>query len=158
MPILPAWAAATPVAHLATSSGRYPHLVPVVFCEADEAIHIPIDGKPKSGKPLQRLANIQRDPGVCLLVDVYSDDWSKLRWIRLDGMASLETTTPAVAAALLAKYPQYAQYCTRAGHDPHRGGSSPVMAGRRPRGTRPLALLASAHPIVRGPRLGRRRP
>ena len=108
-PVLPPWAAAQPAAHLATIGEPYPHVVPVVFCEVDGAIYIPIDGKPKSGRRLQRLANIERNPAVSLLVDVYADDWSTLRWLRLEGEAHLTGTTEAVADALRAKYPQYAR-------------------------------------------------
>lgn len=106
-PVLPPWATARPVAHLATVGATHPHLVPVVFCEVGGAIHVPIDGKPKSGRRLQRLRNIERDAAVCLLVDVYDDDWSQLRWVRVDGRAEVTPTTDAVAAALRAKYPQY---------------------------------------------------
>lgn len=109
MPILPDWAADSPVAHLATVGQPHPHIVPVVFCEVDGAIYVPIDGKPKSGRRLQRLANIERNPAVCLLVDVYAEDWSQLRWFRADGEARLATTRADVAKALRAKYPQYAR-------------------------------------------------
>ena len=105
---MPAWAARSPVAYLATRGESHPHIVPVVFCEVDGAIYVPIDGKPKSGRRLKRLANIERDPAVCLLADVYDDDWSQLRWVRVDGRADEVPTTDVVAAALRAKYPQYA--------------------------------------------------
>ena len=105
--ILPPWAMSWPVARLATVGKTHPHIVPVVFCEVRGAIYVPIDGKPKSGRRLQRLRNIERDAAVCLLVDVYDDDWSQLRWVRVDGRAEVTPTTDAVAAALCAKYPQY---------------------------------------------------
>ena len=104
---LPRWIARSPVAHLATVDGTRPHLVPVVFCVVDDAIYIPIDGKPKSGNRLRRLENIERNPAVSLLVDIYADDWSKLRWLRVDGEAQPVPTSEPVAAALRAKYPQY---------------------------------------------------
>lgn len=106
-PVLPPWATVRPVARLATVGETHPHIVPVVFCEVRGAIYVPIDGKPKSGRRLQRLRNIERDAAVCLLVDVYDDDWSQLRWVRVDGRADETPTTDAVAAALRAKYPQY---------------------------------------------------
>ncbi|MCY4013527.1 MAG: TIGR03668 family PPOX class F420-dependent oxidoreductase [Gammaproteobacteria bacterium] len=106
-PVLPSWAASCPLARLATVGETHPHIVPVVFCEVRGAIYVPIDGKPKSGRRLQRLRNIDRDAAVCLLVDVYDDDWSRLRWVRVDGRAERTPTTDAVAAALRAKYPQY---------------------------------------------------
>ena len=106
-PVLPRWARSWPVAHLATIGKTHPHIVPVVFCEVRGAIYVPVDGKPKSGRRLQRLRNIERNAGVCLLVDVYDDDWSQLHWVRVDGRADQTTTADAVAAALRAKYPQY---------------------------------------------------
>ena len=108
-PILPAWASRRPVAHLATSDGKQPHLVPVVFCELESAVYVPIDGKPKSGRPLKRVVNIERNPAVCLLIDEYSDDWSALRWVRLDGIGTVVATSAALATALRRKYPQYRQ-------------------------------------------------
>ena len=105
--VLPPWAALHPVARLATSDGAQPHIVPVVFCEFQGALCIPIDGKRKSGRPLKRIANIERNPAVSLLIDEYRDDWSRLRWLRIDGNAEIVPTTPELAAALIAKYPQY---------------------------------------------------
>ena len=53
------------------------------------------------------MANIERNPCVSLLVDEYSDDWTKLRWLRVDGVARVVSTNAGPAAALTAKYPQY---------------------------------------------------
>ena len=105
--VLPPWAARHPVARLATSDGAQPHIVPVVFCEFQGTLYVPIDGKRKSGRPLKRLANIERNPAVSLLIDEYRDDWSRLRWLRIDGSAEIVATTPELAAVLTAKYPQY---------------------------------------------------
>ena len=104
---LPSWAAVSPVARLATSDGIQPHLVPVVFCVGDDAVYVPIDGKPKSGRKLRRVANIEAHPAVSLLIDHYEDDWTKLRWARIDGDASITATPASVVDALKAKYPQY---------------------------------------------------
>ena len=106
-PILPSWAARLPVARLATLAGRQPHLVPVVFCECAGALFIPIDGKPKSGRRLRRVANIEANPAVSLLIDEYEDDWSRLRWLRVDGMATVVALSSTVARSLKEKYPQY---------------------------------------------------
>ena len=96
-----------PVARLATVDGTRPHLVPVVFCEADGYLFVPIDGKRKSGARLRRVRNIEHNPAASVLVDRYSNDWSKLRWARIDGRADLVPTEPSIRAALAAKYPQY---------------------------------------------------
>lgn len=84
-----------------------PHVVPVVFCELAGALWVPVDGKRKSGRPLKRLAHIAANPAVALLVDEYAADWSRLRWVRVDGEASVRETDAALAEALRAKYPQY---------------------------------------------------
>lgn len=105
--VLPDWAVESDVARLATVDAAKPHLVPVVFCELDGALYIPVDGKPKSGARLKRLRNIERNPAVAILIDRYSDDWSNLCWSRIDGRAEIVATDDRVRAALRAKYPQY---------------------------------------------------
>ncbi|MYE13538.1 MAG: TIGR03668 family PPOX class F420-dependent oxidoreductase [Gammaproteobacteria bacterium] len=105
--MFPSWAARLPVARLATVTGGQPHLVPVVFCECEGAVFIPIDGKPKSGRRLRRVTNIEANPAVSLLIDEYEDDWSRLRWLRADGTATVVGLSPTVARQLREKYPQY---------------------------------------------------
>lgn len=95
------------VAHLATTSGDIPHLVPVVFVAVEGSIWIPIDGKPKATDRLKRVRNIEANPRVALLVDVYDEDWAALEWCRIDGTASIAATPPGVARSLTEKYPQY---------------------------------------------------
>ena len=106
-PPLPTWVRQSRVARLATVDGTRPHLVPIVFCLVDGDLLVPVDGKPKSGKPLKRLRNITRNPAVAVLVDRYSDDWSKLRWARIDGRAEVVATDHRIRDAFGAKYPQY---------------------------------------------------
>jgi PPOX class probable F420-dependent enzyme len=104
--------AARTVARLATADAHgQPHLVPMVFVVLADVIYSVIDAKPKSGRPLRRLANIERNPLVSVLADHYADDWSQLWWARADGSARiLELTEPAAALALerlAERYPQY---------------------------------------------------
>jgi PPOX class probable F420-dependent enzyme len=106
------------VGRLATvDAAGTPHLVPVTFVlvggsEAD-VVHSAVDDKPKSGRPLRRLANVEETGRACLLVDHYAEDWDALWWVRLDLDASvLPPDAPGAAAAvdaLAAKYPQYAE-------------------------------------------------
>src|SRR3984885_10600903 len=79
-----------PVARLATAAldGR-PHLVPVVFALHDGAIYTAVDAKPNTTQRLRRLANIERNPRVSLLVDHYADDWTQLWWGRADGVGAI---------------------------------------------------------------------
>ena len=69
------------------------------------------DVKPKSTAALRRLANIRGQSRVSLLVDHYSEDWSALWWIRVDGPARVVVADSAEgheARKLLAsKYDQY---------------------------------------------------
>ena len=108
--------AAWPVGRLAmvSADGGGPWVTPVVFAPAGGSVWTPIDGKPKTGGPLARLANAAVDPRAALLLDEYSEDWSRLWWVRLDGAIRVhrvgpEPEGPAAAAtvALRAKYPQY---------------------------------------------------
>ncbi|MGE0544940.1 MAG: TIGR03668 family PPOX class F420-dependent oxidoreductase [Dehalococcoidia bacterium] len=101
------------VGRLATvdSAGR-PHAVPICFALLDGVIYTPIDEKPKreTGKPLRRVRNILAHPDVCLVVDVYDEDWSRLRWLQVRGVATLVEDAgerERGIAALRAKYEQY---------------------------------------------------
>jgi PPOX class probable F420-dependent enzyme len=104
------------VARLATAdAAAVPHLVPVTFAcvtrGADDVLVFAVDHKPKSTTRLRRLANIAANPAVCLLVDEYDDDWSRLWWARADGRAALlggEQRDQALAA-LQDRYEQYQQ-------------------------------------------------
>ncbi len=108
--------ASWPVGRLAmvSADGGGPWVAPVVFAPARESVWTPIDGKRKSGGPLARLANAATDPRAALLLDEYSEDWSRLWWVRIDGTIRVhgigaEPKGPAAeaVAALRAKYPQY---------------------------------------------------
>jgi PPOX class probable F420-dependent enzyme len=98
------------VARLATvSAAGVPHLVPVTFAVIGERIVFVIDDKPKSTKRLRRLDNIAARPAVCLLADVYDDDWSQLWWARADGTATVLDTDADAIDALAARYPAYVE-------------------------------------------------
>jgi PPOX class probable F420-dependent enzyme len=101
--------AAARVARLATVDDTgAPHLVPVVFALVGDVIHSAVDGKPKRHRALRRLANIAHEPRVSVLADHYDDgDWSRLWWVRADGVARVHEASPVALAALTAKYPQY---------------------------------------------------
>jgi PPOX class probable F420-dependent enzyme len=102
-------------------------LVPICFVALGGAggvapvILTPIDDKPKTSADPHRLARV-RDiaarPEVSLLVQRWDEDWTRLAWLRLHGLAELlEPDDPAGAieradaiAALRARYPQYADH------------------------------------------------
>jgi PPOX class probable F420-dependent enzyme len=102
-----------PVGHLATvDAGGQPHVVPVCFASLDGRLYTPVDEKPKRGDPrsLRRIRNLLAHPAVCLTVDRYDQDWSRLAWLQVRGRADLveEPAERARAlAALRARYPQY---------------------------------------------------
>ncbi len=84
--------------------------MPVVFALHDDVIYTAVDAKPKTTQRLRRLANIERNPQVSLLVDHYADDWTQLWWVRADGVAAIhhDGDTMDVGRDLLrAKYAQY---------------------------------------------------
>lgn len=82
------------VARLATIDSEFkPHLVPVVFVFNGNHFFIPVDEKRKTAKPekLKRITNIQDNPNVTLLIDEYSEDWTKLAFVMIQGKASIAT-------------------------------------------------------------------
>ncbi|CAN5720572.1 hypothetical protein BH24CHL5_BH24CHL5_02830 [soil metagenome] len=102
-----------------------PRLVPLAYALAARSspagrplIYSALDEKPKSVDDPRRLARV-RDvlarPDVTVLVDHWSEDWSELAWLRLEGRAGLlEPLGPTAAEhaggveLLRARYPQYA--------------------------------------------------
>jgi PPOX class probable F420-dependent enzyme len=107
----------SPIARLATiTPDGLPHLVPVVFAlggdsgNGPDVVYTAVDAKPKSTRRLRRLANIESNPRVSLLVDHYADDWTQLWWVRVDGVAAVHRDGEPVETGhrlLRAKYPQY---------------------------------------------------
>jgi PPOX class probable F420-dependent enzyme len=103
--------AESPVAMLATvGPDGTPHIVPVVFAVHDDVVYTAVDAKRKSTKRLRRLANIEANPQVSMLVDHYDEDWSQLWWVRADGLAEIHYSGEEMAggyAWLRRKYVQY---------------------------------------------------
>jgi PPOX class probable F420-dependent enzyme len=103
------------VAHLATvgADGR-PHLVPVCFVLLGDVAYSAVDHKPKRTTRLRRVANIEATGRACLLVDGYSEDWSALWWVRLDGAGRVVDDPVEAARAVTALTGKYQQYAGRA--------------------------------------------
>ena len=94
-----------------TDSAGRAHLVPIVFAYRDGLVYTAIDAKPKTTLRLRRIRNIESNPHVSVLVDHYEDDWDRLWWIRLDGVARIVSDGPLRETALeilAKKYPVYA--------------------------------------------------
>jgi len=101
------------VGHLATSTkeGR-PLVVPICFAFDGIAIYSVIDEKPKRVNPraMRRVLNIVENPNVCFVVDQYSEDWRKLRYVIVRGKAAILTKGKEHSTALLLLRKKYQQY------------------------------------------------
>lgn len=99
------------VARLGTiGAGGAPHLVPVCYAYLEGRFVVAVDEKPKRGGNLARVRNIERDGRVTLLFDRYEDDWTRLAWVRVEGVAQVlaaGSEWPEAVEALRARYPQY---------------------------------------------------
>ena len=86
-----------------------PHIVPIVFAFDGDRLVFAVDRKPKSTRRLRRVENLEADPRVSVLVDVYDDRWERLWWVRADGRAHVADTNERQSAlrALAAKYEPY---------------------------------------------------
>ena len=96
------------VARLATvgADGR-PHVVPICFALDGDTLYTAVDGKPKSTRRLRRLANIEANPSVEVVIDHWDEDWTRLWWMRLAGEARIVEHDVQGLELLRAKYPQY---------------------------------------------------
>ena len=99
------------VARLASADRRaVPHVVPVCFGLAGDAVYITIDEKPKQvGRPLKRLRNIADNPRLAMVFDRYDEDWRRLAWVMLHGRAEIladGAEHDRAQALLRERYPQ----------------------------------------------------
>lgn len=101
------------VARLATVDAQQrPHVLPICYALVDGVLYTPLDEKPKR-VPVERLARVRdiiHNPSVCLLVDEYDEDWTRLRWLQVRGTAAMVQAGAMQAravAALRERYPQY---------------------------------------------------
>ena len=93
-------------------SDGHPYVVPICFAVTLRRIYSVIDEKPKrvAGRQLKRIRNILDNPYVCLTVDEYSDDWSRLGFVMVHGIAEViySGQEHEIAASMLRK--RYVQY------------------------------------------------
>ena len=101
------------IAHLATASGAgEPHNIPLCFWFDGARFYFVIDGKPKrqSGTAIKRMRNIAENPRVALVIDHYNEDWKRLAYVLVHGIARVVDDDAEYAYAiqhLRHKYPQY---------------------------------------------------
>jgi PPOX class probable F420-dependent enzyme len=82
------------IARLATVDpvNNQPYIVPVVFAFNGNNIFIPLDDKAKrvNSNQLKRVKNIQKNPNVSFLIDIYDDkDWNNLSYLMIQGKARI---------------------------------------------------------------------
>ena len=80
------------VARLATTSADgQPAVIPICYVVDGGRLYTPIDEKPKSVDPssLKRVRNIRANPNIALVIDDYSEDWSKLAYVLISGNAEI---------------------------------------------------------------------
>ena len=86
--------------------------MPITFALVDGLVCSAVDEvKAKQHQRLARLADVRRDPRVGLVVDHYDADWSRLWWVRVDGVAAVHEDgglRERALRALAGKYPAYA--------------------------------------------------
>lgn len=108
------------VGRLATAGeDLQPLVIPICYVFDGEHIYSPIDEKPKSvaASSLKRVRNIEANPRVSLVIDDYSEDWSKLSYVLITGAAEIilpckegnnkELEHARAVQSLREKYPQY---------------------------------------------------
>lgn len=76
----------------------------------DGDFYFAIDLKPKRTTRLKRLRNIEENPAVALVIDRYDEDWSRLGWLMVQGVASVIESGPQHVAAVAALAEKYLQY------------------------------------------------
>jgi nitroimidazol reductase NimA-like FMN-containing flavoprotein (pyridoxamine 5'-phosphate oxidase superfamily) len=93
------------VCRVATAGpGGMPHLVPVCQVVAGGKIYF------GSGTDGRKVENLKANPQVAVTVDLYSEAWSHLKGVMVQGRARLIPRGPQfnrIRALLYAKYPQY---------------------------------------------------
>ena len=90
-------------------------MVPIVFVYEHPYLYTPIDRKPKRAddwRRLRRVQNVVTNGRASVVVDEWSEDWSQLRYVLLEGTADMLESgaeRDRAVALLEAKYAQYSQ-------------------------------------------------
>ena len=101
------------VARLATADGSgAPHVIPICYAFDGSTLYSALDLKPKrvAGQRLKRVRNIIENPRVAVVIDDYSEDWSRLAYVLIRGDAEILENgeeRDRAESMLRSKYPQY---------------------------------------------------
>ena len=102
------------VARLATADGDgRAAAIPICYVFDGGHFYSPVDEKPKQVAPrqLKRVRNVETNPHVALVIDDYADDWSKLVYVLVTGLAAIiQPGTDEHARAVRMLRDKYAQY------------------------------------------------
>ena len=101
------------VARLGTADATgQPLVVPICYAFDGRHCYSAIDAKPKRQAParLKRVRNIRENARVSLLVDHYEEEWSRLRYVVLQGRADLLSWGGEFTYAVDLLVEKYAQY------------------------------------------------
>jgi PPOX class probable F420-dependent enzyme len=102
------------VAHMATADASgAPHVVPICFALLGDSLYVSLDEKPKrsSALGLRRVRNIDSNPQVAVVADVYDDDdWTRLGFVLVRGRARVLTGGEEHRRAIACLQEKYAQY------------------------------------------------
>jgi nitroimidazol reductase NimA-like FMN-containing flavoprotein (pyridoxamine 5'-phosphate oxidase superfamily) len=94
------------VAHVATVGSGMPHLVPVCHVLAGGKLYF------GSGRRGRKVLNVRKNPRLAMTVDLYSDDWSHITGVMVQGRGRVIERGPRfrrLRRRFYAKYPQYSK-------------------------------------------------
>ena len=89
-----------------------PLVVPVCYAFDGRTCYSAIDAKPKRvpGRALARVRNITANPRVSLTVDHYDEEWTRLRYVIVQGRATILSDGDELTAGVNLLREKYAQY------------------------------------------------
>ena len=93
------------IARVATAGpGGLPHVVPICQVLVDGRVYF------ASGTQGRKVKNLEANPQVAVVVDVYSEAWGGLRGVMVQGRAALITRGPRFRKIRRLLYEKYLQY------------------------------------------------
>lgn len=95
-----------------TSAEGQTHLVPVVHVLHGDKIYF------GSGDDGRKVENLRENPRIAVTIDLYSEDWSQLRGVMVQGTARLIERGPRFKQARARLYAKYQQYAKEAALSP----------------------------------------